>query len=61
MKLRWATYYNKVLATEVKSYAEANCISLDEARKILVNMSEPVLEYNVDGYWIPVSEEVIPR
>ncbi len=61
MQLRWATYYNKVLAVEVERYAKEENVSMMEAHKILVDKTEPILEYYNGKQWLPVEEVVIAR
>lgn len=48
MKLRYVTYSNRVTAKEVHNYAVTNDLSLMEAKAVLINESEPVLQV-----WVP--------
>lgn len=62
MKLRWLITKNQINVNDVKYYSTEMNISFSEAKKILENLAEPVLQYfdeyheeHHDGHgWIDV-------
>lgn len=67
MKLRIATYKNRVTATQVKAYADKHSMPLQVAKELLVDESYDILEYwkpydNFgNGYWVEVPREDVYR
>ena len=48
-KMRWLVKRNKVTAEQIKQYATEHNLRMMEAKKILVNEIQPVLQYWDDG------------
>ena len=62
MKLRWASYKNKVTAEQVRAYATEYEIPLMLAKKELTDSRGPVLQYlDESDTWVDVPLEVIER
>lgn len=61
MKLRYLVEYNKVLAHQVRNYADEHEMSIREARDTLVNKTKPRLQYFDNGEWHDVETESVAR
>lgn len=60
MKLRWVITQHKITSDEVRNYAQKMQVSMTESHRILLQKSQPKLQYlGDDDEWYDVPTEVI--
>lgn len=52
LQLRWLVRRNNVTADEIRNYRETHAISFNEAKRLLIDEREPVLQqwWETEGY-----------
>ncbi len=54
MKFRYLVKHNNITASEVKAYSVQNGIPMQQAKEILANRTEPMLQYKRFFRWVDV-------